>query len=111
MTSKSVEIVPPLHRQENCIPSAAIRWPDFGDRPSFGRPFAQIFRHSDTPLLSFSLAVDFPGLRRSGSWSQIINRDQDFPEQFPRHRQFGQLEGDVPAVAGNFGPDLDQLLP
>ncbi len=22
--------VPPLHRQENCIPSAAIRWPDLG---------------------------------------------------------------------------------
>ncbi len=41
------EIVPPLHRQGNCNPSAAIRWPDFGDRPSLGRPFAQIFRHSD----------------------------------------------------------------
>ncbi len=53
MTSKFGTIVPPFHRQGNCIPSAAIRWPDFGDRHSFGRPFAQIFRHSDTPLLSF----------------------------------------------------------
>ena len=54
MTSKTVEIVPPSHRQGNGIPSAAIRWPDFGDWFSFGRPFALIFRHSDTPLLSFS---------------------------------------------------------
>ncbi len=28
----------------------------------------------------FYLAVDFLGLRRSGSWSQIINQAQDFPE-------------------------------
>jgi len=40
MTSKTVEIVPPFHHQGNGIPSAAIRWPDFGDRSSFGRPFA-----------------------------------------------------------------------
>ncbi len=32
----------------------------------------------------FYLAVDSFGLRRSGSWSQIINQAQDFPEQFPR---------------------------
>ncbi len=59
----------------------------------------------------FLLAVDFPGLRRSGSWSQIINQAQDFPEQFPRHRHLGQLERDVPAMAGNLRADLDQLLP
>ena len=41
------------------------------------------------------LAVDFPGLRRNGSWSQIINQAQDFPEQFPRHRRLGQLERDL----------------
>ena len=58
----------------------------------------------------FLLAVDFPGLRRSGSWSQIINQAQDFPEQFPRHRYLGQLEGDIPAMADDLGPDLDQLL-
>ena len=28
MPSKSVEFVPPFHRQENCIPSAAIRCPN-----------------------------------------------------------------------------------
>ncbi len=60
ITPKFREIVPPFHRQGNCIPSAAIRWPDFGDRPSFGRPFAQIFRHSDTPLLSRSPRRRFP---------------------------------------------------
>ena len=50
MTSKFVEIVPPFHRQGNGIPCAAIRWPDFGDRSSFGRPFAQIFRHSGSDV-------------------------------------------------------------
>ena len=39
-----------------------------------------------TPLSRhFHLAADFPGLRRSGSLSQIINQARSFPEQFPRH--------------------------
>ena len=54
MTSKSVEIVPPFLRQGNGILSAAIQRPDFGDRLSSGRPFDQIFRHSDTPFPPFS---------------------------------------------------------
>ncbi len=54
MTSNFRKLVPPFHRQGNGIPSAAIRWPDFGDRPAIGRVFAQIFHHSDTLLLSFS---------------------------------------------------------
>ncbi len=58
----------------------------------------------------FLLAVNSLGLRRSGSSSQIINQAQDFLEQAPRHRYLGQLERDVPAMADNFGPDLDQLL-
>ncbi len=58
------------------------------------------------PSCRFHLAVDVPGLRRSGSWSQIINQAQDFPEQFPRHRHLGQLERDVPAMADNLGSDL-----
>ena len=57
---KSVEIVPPFHRLENCIPSAAIRWPDFGDWSSFGRPFCHFVRHLDTPLLSFPHGHRFP---------------------------------------------------
>ncbi len=32
------------------------------------------------PSCRFHLVVDFPGLRRSGSWSQTINQAQDFPE-------------------------------
>ncbi len=62
----------------------------------------------DIPL---HLAVDFPGLRRSGSWSQIINQAQNFPEQFSRHRHLGQLERDVPAMADDLGSDLHQLFP
>ena len=61
IASESMEIVLPFHRQGNGTPSTAIRWPDFEDWPSFGRSFAQIFRHSDRPLLSFS-----PGHRFSG---------------------------------------------
>ena len=39
MTSNFVDIVPRYCRQGNCIPSAAIRWHNFGDRPALGRPF------------------------------------------------------------------------
>ncbi len=39
MTSNFVEIVPRPHLQGNCIPFAAIRWHDFGNRPALGRPF------------------------------------------------------------------------
>jgi choline dehydrogenase-like flavoprotein len=60
MSSKYREIIPPFHRQRNCIPSAAIRWLDSGDRHALRRPFAQIFRHSDTPFLSFSPGRRFP---------------------------------------------------
>ena len=38
------------------------------------------------------LAVDFLALRRNGSWSQIVNQAQDFPEQASRHGNLGQLE-------------------
>ncbi len=62
------------------------------------------------PSCRFHLAVDFPGLRRSGFWSQIINQAQDFPKQVPGNGDSGQLERDVPAMADIFGPDLDELL-
>ena len=54
MTSKFVEIGPVVHLQGNCIPFAAIRWPDFSERPPFGRPFRHFSRHPDTPLLPLS---------------------------------------------------------
>ena len=59
----------------------------------------------------FHLAIDFPGLRRSGSSPQIIDQAQDFPEQFPRHRHLGKLERDVAAMADHLGTDLHQFLP
>ena len=62
------------------------------------------------PSCRFHLAVDFPGLRRNGSSPQIIDQAQDFLEQFPRHRHFGQLERDVPPVTDDLGTDLDQFL-
>ena len=45
-------------------------------------------------------AVDFLGLHRSGSWSQIIYPPQDFPKQVPRHRNLGQLERDIATMEG-----------
>jgi len=90
-----------------CHSSAGIRRPDLGDQAVSGSLFGHFSRRPDTPLPSFYLAVDFPGLRRNVSWSQIINQAQDFPEQFPRHRHLGQLERDVPAMADNFSSNLD----
>ncbi len=58
----------------------------------------------------FYLAMDFLGPRRNVPSSEIIDQAQDFPEQLPRRRHLGQLERDVPTMADNFGPDLDQLL-
>ena len=58
--SKFVEIVPLSHRQGNCIPYAAIRWHDFGNRPALGRPLGHFSRHPDTPLLSLSPRRRFP---------------------------------------------------
>ncbi len=55
--------------------------------------------------------MDFLGLPRSGSWSQIIDPPQDFPKQVPRHGNLGQLERDIATMADNLGTDLDQLLP
>ena len=63
------------------------------------------------PSCRFHLAVNFPGLHRSGAWSQIINQAQDFPEQFSRHRHLGQLERDVPAMADHLSTNLHQFLP
>ncbi len=60
MPSKFVEFVPLSPRQGNCIPFAAIRWHDFGNRPALGRPFGRFSRHPDTPLLSLSPRRRFP---------------------------------------------------
>ncbi len=80
MTSNFVEIVPLSHRQRNCIPL----------RPADGQVLEigpRLECHSVTfPAIQthFSRyihrAVDFLILRWSGSWSQIINQAQDFPD-------------------------------
>ncbi len=77
-----------------------------------GSPFGQVFRVIKTHLsCRFHLAVDFLGLRRSESWSQIIDQAQCFSERVPRHRHLGQLERDVPRVTDDLGTDLHQLFP
>ncbi len=67
ITPNSREIVSPFHRQGNFLPSAAIRWPDFANQPSVGRPFAQIPAIEKHPFCRFHLAVDFPGQRAKTS--------------------------------------------
>ena len=111
MTSKFTEIIPsstakgiasPLQPSDGMIMEIDPRFQ--GHLPKFTAIQAH-FSHC------LYLAMDFLGLRRNGSSSQIINQAQDFLEQASRHRHLGQLERDVPAMADNFGPDLDQLLP
>jgi hypothetical protein len=58
----------------------------------------------------FHLTVDFFGLRRGGSWSQIIDQPQEFSEQVSRHRHLSQLERDIPPVTDHFPTDLDELV-
>jgi hypothetical protein len=55
--------------------------------------------------------MDFPGLRRSGSWSQIIVLAQDIGEQASRDGGLRQLVRDAMALAHYLGADLDQYFP
>ncbi len=111
MTSRFAEIVPPYHRRGNRAFSTANRWPDYSVFLCL-EGHLSIFSVIETdPFCRVLLAVDFPGLRRSGSSPEIIDQAQDFPKQFPRHGNLGQLEGDIATMADDLGPDLDQLLP
>ncbi len=103
-------IIPKLRYRWNGFPSAGIRRPDLGDL-DLSETQSVIFLAIQTHLsYRFLLVVDSLGLRRSGSSSQFIDPPPDFPKQVPGHGDFGHLERDVPAMADNFGPDLDQLL-
>jgi hypothetical protein len=62
------------------------------------------------PSCRILLAVDFPGLRRSGSWSQVIDWAQDFLNQASQHGDLGQLESDIATMTDDLGCNLDQLL-
>jgi hypothetical protein len=55
----------------------------------------------------FLLAVDLPGLRRSGSSSQFINPPQDFPKQVPGHGDLSQLKRHIPPVADDLCAGLE----
>lgn len=57
------------------------------------------------------LAVDFFGLRRSGSPTQLFDLPQDFPKQVPGHGDFCDLDRDVATVTDNLGSNFDLLLP
>jgi len=82
MTSKFVENVPLAHGQGNSIHYAAIRWPDFSERPPFGRSFGHFSRHPDTlPPAAFSspsISSTYAGagLRRNSSIRRRISRNR-----------------------------------
>ncbi len=65
---------------------------------------------SPVVLLPYYRAVDSLGLRRSESWSQIIDPAQDFPKQVPGYGDFGQLDRDIAAMTHDLGTDFDELL-
>ncbi len=69
--------------------------------------FGLLLPHLGTPPPSTDM---IPSSRSASCWwsgPQFIDPPQDFPKQVPGHGDFGQLERDVPAMAANFGPDLD----
>jgi hypothetical protein len=47
--------------------------------------------------------------RRRGRRPQPGDQRQDIGKHLPRHRDLGQLERDVAAVADHLGADLDQM--
>ncbi len=111
MTSKFLGIVPLSHRHGNCIPFAAIRWPDFEIGPRLEGHSVILFAIQTYLSCGILLTVDALGLSRGGSSSQFIDPPQDFPKRVPRHGNLCQLEHNVSAMANNFGPDLHQFLP
>ena len=104
-------MVPKLRRSWNDLPPPAFDGLNPAVWLRFEAHLANFLVMQTHPSRQFLLTVYFAGLRRNGSSSQIINQAQDFPEQFPRHGNLGQLERDIAAVAHDLGADLDQLLP
>ncbi len=111
ITPKFREIVPSFHRQGNCIPSAAIVGLILEIGPRLEGHLYRFFAIQTHPACRFHVAADFPGLRRSKSWSQIIDPPQNFPKQVPGHGDFGQFERNVATMPDDLRADLDQLLP
>ena len=111
VTSKSISIIPKLHRRCNVF----LRWPPTAWSLVIwwsSEAHLAIFVAIQTHLFRcFCRVVDPLGLRRNGSSSQVINQGQDFLEQASRHSNLGQLESDIAAMANDLGSDLHQLLP
>lgn len=111
ITFKSRASVPKRHRHWYFFPPQPSDSPILVIWPCSEARSANFLVFQTHLSLRFYLAVDFLGLGRSGSWSQIINQNQDFLEQASRHRYLSQLERDVPPVTDDLGPDPHQLLP
>ena len=77
----------------------------------FGWPLGQFSVIQADLSRTFHLAVDFLGLRRNGSSSQIIDQAPDILEQAPWYCHLGQLKRDITAMADNHRSNLDRLHP
>ena len=104
-------MVPKLRRSWNDLPPPAFD----GLNPAVWLRFEAHLANFLVMQTHFSCrflpAIDFLGLRRSVSSSQIINQAQNFLEQLPWHSNLSQLESDVTTMADDLGTDLDQLFP
>ena len=73
MTSKVEKNIPPFHRQGNCTPSAAMRWPVLEIGPRLEGHLPGFSAIPDATLLSFSLSPSSRPSRRncwiSASWT------------------------------------------
>ena len=89
MTSETVEFVPPFHRQGNGIPSATIRWPDFGDRPTLGRHKTKSARNPARGREGVLLR-SFPGhycMRENSTCTSAIHERLSFPVERRSHNK------------------------
>ena len=77
----------------------------------FGWPLGQFSVIQADLSRTFHLAVDFLGLRRNWSSSQIIDQAPDILEQAPWYCHLGQLKRDITAMADNHRSNLDRLHP
>jgi len=66
--------------------------------------------HPSCSPLQRSMPASLAHAGVGGARSRAMS-DRTIPEQPPRHRDLGQLERDVAAVADHLGADLDQLGP
>ncbi len=74
-------------------------------------PYARsVFSFIETRLFTRLVQEYFSDEEYSRLQLELV-KYQDFPKQFLRHGNFGQLERGIPAMADNSGSDLHQLFP